>query len=60
MPRGFRRGIVAAMVTDDGEPLVEPAPVEDPLWRPTMDSVRLLAEEDEAYFSTGAWSGQVP
>jgi prevent-host-death family protein len=45
---------VPLLITKRGKPvaLVVPVP-EEPEGRPTLGSVTLLAEDDEAYFSTG-------
>lgn len=47
---------VSIVVTKSGRPVARVAPVEESAMRPTMGSVRLVATEDAAYFSTGeAW-----
>jgi prevent-host-death family protein len=45
---------VAVVVTKHGRPVARLVPLDEPgAGAPTMGSVTLLAEEDEAYFSTG-------
>lgn len=44
---------VAIVVTKHGKPVARLMPLEQPAASPTMGSVRLLAEDDRAYFSTG-------
>lgn len=47
---------VPIIITKHGQPVAQLMPLDDPPGRSTMGSVRLLAEDDEAYFSTGeAW-----
>lgn len=48
---------VPLVITKHGRPVARVVPVDEvPTGRPTLGSVRLLAEDDEAYFSTGeAW-----
>jgi prevent-host-death family protein len=45
---------VSVTVTKHGRPVARLVPLNDePEGRPTMGSVRLVAEEDEAYYRTG-------
>lgn len=44
---------VPIVVTKWGRPVARIGPVEETEIRPTMGSVRLVATEDDAYFSTG-------
>lgn len=45
------------IITKHGQPVAQLMPLDDPPGRPTMGTIRLLAESDEAYFSTGEiWS----
>ena len=47
---------ISVIVTKHGKPVARIVPLEDQA-RPTMGSVRLVAEEDAAYYSTGEeWS----
>lgn len=47
---------ITVTVTKHGKPIARVVPLEDPA-QPTMGSVRLIAEEDAAYYSTGeSWS----
>lgn len=43
---------VPLVVTKHGKPVARLVPMEEPEGAPTMGSVRLLAEDDSAYFST--------
>lgn len=46
---------ITVIVTKHGKPVARVVPLDDD--RPTMGSVRLVAEDDEAYYSTGEhWS----
>lgn len=48
------RDRVPLVVTKRGRPVARIVPIEEPATgRPTMGSVRLLADEDEAYYTTG-------
>jgi prevent-host-death family protein len=44
---------VPVVVTKHGRPVARLVPLEDPGHAPTMGSVTLLADDDDAYFSTG-------
>lgn len=44
---------ISVVVTKHGRPIARVVPLGDDLVRPTIGSVRLVAEEDEAYYSTG-------
>lgn len=44
---------VPIVVTKRGRPVARVAPADESETRPTMGSVRLVAPEDEAYFSSG-------
>ena len=44
---------IPIIITKHGQPVAQLTPLDDPPGRPTMGSVRLLAEDDGAYFSTG-------
>ncbi|MGH8932501.1 MAG: type II toxin-antitoxin system Phd/YefM family antitoxin [Egibacteraceae bacterium] len=44
---------IAVVVTKHGTPVARLVPLDQPIASPTMGSVRLLAEDDRAYFSTG-------
>jgi prevent-host-death family protein len=45
---------ISVVVTKRGRPVARLVPIDGgPSSRPTMGSVRLIAEDDEAYFSTG-------
>ena len=45
---------IPVVVTKRGRPVARLIPIDDgPTGRSTMGSVRLIAEDDEAYFSTG-------
>lgn len=47
---------ITVTVTKHGRPIARVVPLED-VDRPTMGSVRLIAEDDAAYYSTGeAWT----
>jgi prevent-host-death family protein len=49
------------VITKHGKPVAKPVPIDQPGPSSTMGSVRLLDDEDEAYFSTGeAWSADGP
>jgi prevent-host-death family protein len=51
---------VSIVVTKRGRPVARVAPMEETAVRPTMGSVRLVATEDAAYFSTGeTWHAAV-
>ncbi len=54
------RDHVPVVLTKRGRPVARLVPIDDgPTDRPTMGSVRLLADDDEAYFSTGErWEAQ--
>ena len=46
------------VVTKRGRPVAQLVPLDD-LGRPTMGSVTLVTEDDEAYYSTGdSWSAE--
>ncbi len=51
---------ITVTVTKHGRPIARVVPLEEADGpRPTMDSVRLVAEEDEPYYSTGeAWDAE--
>jgi prevent-host-death family protein len=44
---------IAVTVTKHGRPIARVVPLDAPAPRPTIGSVRLVAKEDEAYYSTG-------
>jgi prevent-host-death family protein len=44
---------ISVTVTKHGRPVARVVPIEHARSRPTAGSVRLVAEDDEAYFSTG-------
>jgi len=45
---------IPVVVTKRGRPVARLVPIDDgPTGRSTMGSVRLIADDDEAYFSTG-------
>ncbi|MGH8887865.1 MAG: type II toxin-antitoxin system Phd/YefM family antitoxin [Egibacteraceae bacterium] len=44
---------IAIVVTKHGKPVARLVPLDQPTASPTMGSVRLLADDDRAYFSTG-------
>ncbi len=44
---------ISVVVTKHGRPIARVVPLDDDDARPTLGSVRLIAEEDEAYYSTG-------
>ena len=44
---------IPIIITKHGQPVAQLTPLDDPPGRLTMGSVRLLAEDDDAYFSTG-------
>lgn len=51
---------ISVTVTKHGKPVARIVPLEDTA-RPTLGSVRLVAEDDEAYYSTGEhWSLESP
>jgi prevent-host-death family protein len=43
---------ISVTITKHGRPIARVVPLDDER-RPTMGSVRLVAEDDEAYYSTG-------
>lgn len=51
---------ISVTVTKHGRPIARVVPLEDAdRPRPTMGSIRLVAEDDEAYFTTGeAWDAE--
>ncbi len=51
---------IPVVVTKRGRPVARLVPIDaGPIGRSTMGSVRLVADEDEAYFSTGAqWEAE--
>jgi prevent-host-death family protein len=50
---------ISVVVTKHGRPIARVVPLEDDLVRPTIGTVRLVAEEDEAYYSTGeSWDAE--
>lgn len=52
---------VPVVVTKHGKPVAKVVPIEEPAGATTMGSVRLLADDDESYFSTGeAWAAEQP
>jgi prevent-host-death family protein len=52
---------VPVVVTKHGKPVAKLVPIDEPAASPTMGSVRLLADGDQAYFSTGeAWAVEEP
>ncbi len=52
---------VPIVVTKHGKPVAKLVPIDEPAASPTMGSVRLLADDDEAYFSTGqTWAAEGP
>ena len=44
---------ISVTVTKHGRPVARLVPVEDPVDRPLIGSVTLVAEDDEAYYATG-------
>jgi len=51
---------ISVTITKHGRPIARVVPLEDER-RPTMGSVRLVAEDDEAYYSTGErWEVEGP
>lgn len=44
---------ISVTVTKHGRPIARLVPLDDEDRRSTMGSVRLVAEDDEAYYSTG-------
>lgn len=44
---------ISVVITKHGRPVARLVPLEDDGLRPTMGSVHLVAEADEAYYSTG-------
>lgn len=53
---------ISVTVTKHGRPIARVVPLEiEPEPRPTMGSVRLVAEEDAAYYGTGeGWDAEPP
>jgi prevent-host-death family protein len=52
---------VPVVVTKHGKPIAKLVPIDEPEVSSTMGSVRLLASDDEAYYSTGeAWAADRP
>lgn len=53
---------ITVTITKHGRPIARLVPLDDEhAGRPMMDSIRLVAEEDEAYYSTGeAWDADPP
>jgi prevent-host-death family protein len=52
---------VAVVITKHGKPVAKLVPIDEPGPSPTMGSVRLLADDDAAYYSTGeAWAADGP
>ena len=52
---------IPVVVTKHGKPVAKLVPIDEPEASSTMGSVRLLADDDEAYFSTGeAWVADGP
>jgi prevent-host-death family protein len=52
---------VPVVVTKHGKPVAKLVPIDEPEAASTMGSVRLLADDDEAYFSTGeTWVAEGP
>jgi prevent-host-death family protein len=50
---------VPVVVTKHGKPVAKLVPIDEPVAKPMMGSVRLLAEDDESYFSTGeTWAAE--
>jgi prevent-host-death family protein len=51
---------VPVTITKHGRPVARVVPLgEDETWRPTMGGVRLVAESDEAYYTTGeSWDAE--
>ena len=50
---------ISVVVTKHGRPIARVVPLEADYDAPTVGSVRLVAEADEAYFSTGeAWNAE--
>lgn len=49
------------VVTKHGKPVAKLVPIDEPAASTTMGSVRLLADDDELYLSTGeAWAAEQP
>ena len=44
---------ISVTITKHGRPVARVVPLDSDGARPTIGSVRLVAEEDEAYYSTG-------
>ena len=52
---------ISVVVTKHGRPIAKVVPLETGYGSPSIGSVRLVAEADEAYFSTGeAWDAEPP
>jgi prevent-host-death family protein len=53
---------VPVTITKHGRPVARVVPLDvDETWRPTMGGVRLIAEADEAYYTTGeSWDAEPP
>ena len=52
---------ISVVVTKHGRPIARVVPLDDDDARPTLGSVRLVAEDDEAYYSTGeSWDADPP
>lgn len=52
---------ISVTVTKHGRPVARLVPVDDTDDRPLMGSVTLVAEEDEAYYTTGErWDAEDP
>ncbi|HEX9344239.1 MAG TPA: type II toxin-antitoxin system prevent-host-death family antitoxin [Actinomycetota bacterium] len=52
---------VPVVVTKHGKPVAKLVPIDEPVAKPMMGSVRLLVEDDESYFSTGeSWVAEGP
>ena len=53
---------ITVTVTKHGRPIARVVPLDtEPTARPTRGSVHLIAEEDEAYYSTGeSWDAERP
>ncbi len=51
---------ISVIVTKHGHPVAQLAPLDEPVHASTMGSVRLVAEDDQVYFSSGeAWEAEL-
>ncbi len=50
---------VPVVVTKHGKPVAKLVPIDEPVAKPMLGSVQLLADDDESYFSTGeTWAAE--